>query len=128
MASFVYIQSESQLWTVGHYDGAGKFQPESDHSTPQLAGARVAELNGGNGTADLERAPAGGTLKDLISDLFTTAEGSEGTLESMQGTLEGLTGPAGRIADALEALVKLTERSTVALERMQDHAQFGPGW
>jgi hypothetical protein len=75
-----------------------------------------------------EDPPATTPLEDLISDIFTTAEGSESTLESIQGTLEGLTEPAGRIADALEALVKLSERSTVALERMQDHAQFGPGW
>jgi hypothetical protein len=67
-------------------------------------------------------------IADTVGDLFTIAEGSESTLESIQGTLEGLTEPAGRIADALEALVKLSERSTVALERMQDHAQFGPGW
>ena len=51
--SWVYIQSERgdyPLWTVGHYDPAGKWQPESDHGTAEEAAARVRELNGG--TAD----------------------------------------------------------------------------
>lgn len=29
MAEFVYIRSEPQLWTVGFYDPAGKWHPES---------------------------------------------------------------------------------------------------
>lgn len=46
--SFIYIQSEPELWTVGHYDPKGTFIPESDHSTPGEAGGRVGFLNGGN--------------------------------------------------------------------------------
>lgn len=67
-------------------------------------------------------------IADATGDLFTIAEGCEKILTDMRDSLEGPNSPAGRIADALEALVKLSERSTVALERMQDHAQFGPGW
>jgi hypothetical protein len=48
--AFVYIQSERQLWTVGHYDGNGKFQPESDHGSPDAAAARAVALNGGGPT------------------------------------------------------------------------------
>lgn len=44
---FVYIQSEKQLWTVGHYEPGGKFIPESDHDTTESAAARVHFLNGG---------------------------------------------------------------------------------
>ena len=44
---YVYIQSEPNLWTVGHYDGKGKFYPESDHDTPKEAAERVHWLNGG---------------------------------------------------------------------------------
>lgn len=43
-----YIQSEPGLWTVGHYDPQGKWQPESDHGSTDAAAARVHFLNGGN--------------------------------------------------------------------------------
>lgn len=45
--SYVYIRSEPSLWTVGFYDPAGKWQPESDHDSADEAAARVAALNGG---------------------------------------------------------------------------------
>jgi len=45
---YVYIRSEPQLWTVGHYSPDGKFDPESDHGTPDDAAKRVRYLNGGN--------------------------------------------------------------------------------
>lgn len=44
--NFVYIKSEPKLWTVGFYDPAGKFQPDSDHDTKQAAARRVCQLNG----------------------------------------------------------------------------------
>jgi len=43
---YVYIQSESQLWTVGFYDPKGNWHPESDHDSPQSAAERVRYLNG----------------------------------------------------------------------------------
>ncbi|MFA5379997.1 MAG: hypothetical protein WC455_29825 [Dehalococcoidia bacterium] len=53
---YVYIQSEKagsdkdgswgDLFTVGFYDLAGKWQPESDHANPEDAAKRVAYLNG----------------------------------------------------------------------------------
>jgi hypothetical protein len=46
--SYVYIQSEHQLWTVGFYDADGKWQPESDHDFREEAAERVHWLNGGN--------------------------------------------------------------------------------
>lgn len=44
---WVYIRSEPGLWTVGHYDSSGRWQPESDHGSPDEAVARVHYLNGG---------------------------------------------------------------------------------
>ena len=46
MASFVYLKSEPQLWTVGFYDPSGKWHSESDHDTKEEAAKRVAYLNG----------------------------------------------------------------------------------
>lgn len=46
---WVYIQSETGVWTVGHYDSGGKFVPESDHSSAEDAAGRVHYLNGGAG-------------------------------------------------------------------------------
>lgn len=44
---WVYIRSESELYTVGFYDPDGKWHPESDHGTAEAAAARVHYLNGG---------------------------------------------------------------------------------
>lgn len=43
--SYVYIKTEPQLWTVGFYKPNGEFEPESDHSSPVDAAARVLYLN-----------------------------------------------------------------------------------
>jgi hypothetical protein len=48
MASYVYLKSEPQLWTVGFYDPSGKWHSESDHNTKEEAANRVAFLNGKN--------------------------------------------------------------------------------
>lgn len=45
--NYVYIRSEPWLYTVGFYDPAGKWHPESDHETAEAAAARVHYLNGG---------------------------------------------------------------------------------
>lgn len=47
---YVYLHSEPNLFTVGFYDPTGKWQPESDHATAELAAVRVAFLNGGSVT------------------------------------------------------------------------------
>lgn len=44
---YVYIRSEPSLWTVGFYGPDGKWEPESDHASPDDAAARVHYLNGG---------------------------------------------------------------------------------
>lgn len=43
---YVYIRSEPNLYTVGFYKPNGKWEPESDHNSPELAAQRVAWLNG----------------------------------------------------------------------------------
>ncbi len=45
---YVYIKSESCLWTVGFYSPDGKWNPESDHNTKESASQRVHYLNGGH--------------------------------------------------------------------------------
>lgn len=43
---YVYIRSESCLWTVGFYGPNDQWFPESDHGSPEEAAKRVAYLNG----------------------------------------------------------------------------------
>lgn len=45
---FVYVRSEANLWTVGHYTPSGGWIAESDHGTAAEAAERVHWLNGGN--------------------------------------------------------------------------------
>lgn len=44
---WLYRSSEPGLWTVGHYDANGRWQPESDHNSAERAARRVHWLNGG---------------------------------------------------------------------------------
>jgi hypothetical protein len=44
---YVYIRSEPNLWTVGHYTPDGKWVAESDYDSREAAAARVHYLNGG---------------------------------------------------------------------------------
>ena len=43
---YTYINSESGLWTTGHYLPDGKWCPESDHNSPHDAHMRATHLNG----------------------------------------------------------------------------------
>ncbi|GAC1611119.1 MAG: hypothetical protein NVS3B3_21540 [Aquirhabdus sp.] len=45
--SYVYIQSEPNLYTVGFYDPSGNWWPDSDFSSKEDARKRVHYLNGG---------------------------------------------------------------------------------
>lgn len=45
--TWVYIQSEPSLYTVGFYKPNGEWESESDHDTRELAAKRVHYLNGG---------------------------------------------------------------------------------
>jgi hypothetical protein len=44
--SYVYVQSEPGLWTVGFYRPDGRWESESDHNSRTDAADRVAWLNG----------------------------------------------------------------------------------
>lgn len=44
--SYVYVQSEPNLWTVGFYDPNGTWNTDSDHDIQEEAAKRVAYLNG----------------------------------------------------------------------------------
>lgn len=45
--TWVYIQSEPGLWTVGFYGPNGSWNTDSDHGKREEAAARVHFLNGG---------------------------------------------------------------------------------
>jgi hypothetical protein len=45
---YVYCEIELGLWTVGFYDPAGEWHPESDHASSEEAAKRVHWLNGGS--------------------------------------------------------------------------------
>lgn len=55
MTTYVYIQTEPSLWTVGFYTPAGKWEPDSDHDSPSKAAERVHCLNGGDDQHQITR-------------------------------------------------------------------------
>jgi len=50
--TWVYINSEPGLWTVGFYDPAGRWHTDEDYPNKQMAADRVHYLNGGNVTTN----------------------------------------------------------------------------
>lgn len=44
---YIYIQTDTQQWTVGFYNPSDEFIPESDWATKEEAANRVHYLNGG---------------------------------------------------------------------------------
>jgi hypothetical protein len=44
---YVYIRSESALWTAGFYRPDGTWEPDSDHGSTEDAARRVVSLDGG---------------------------------------------------------------------------------
>lgn len=70
--SNVYKQTESKLWTSGHYAPSGEFFPNRDHGTDDEAASFVHYLNGGNVEPDL---PAIFVSRELGSDLWTVTTG-----------------------------------------------------
>jgi len=45
--TWVYLNSEPGLWTVGFYTPEGVWHPDSDYNSREEAAARVRWLNGG---------------------------------------------------------------------------------
>lgn len=82
--SWVYIESEHNLYTVGFYDPAGVWHSDSDHSDREEAATRVHYLNGGEGAprpaaghnrGDKGRMELSQMLKLYTSDNCTTCDG-----------------------------------------------------
>jgi len=44
--NWVYVRSESQLWTVGFYSPDGEWHPDTDWDSKEEAAKRVHYLNG----------------------------------------------------------------------------------
>jgi len=96
---YVYLRSESNLYTVGFYEPDGKWQPESDHRSPEDAAARVHFLNGGTECGQHDR------------DAKILAEAQEGMLLHLKAAFHCLrsyefgnsaTEPAKDVADRIK--------------------------
>lgn len=73
-----YIQTESQLWTVGTgsvYDKT--WTPESDHDTPKSAAQRCVFLNGNGAQSDSEMQSQIDALLVAIRDLTERVDALE---------------------------------------------------
>jgi hypothetical protein len=76
--SYVYIRTETELWTVGHYSPDGTWHTDSDHGDKETAAERVMQLNGDGPTAKLE---------DTVSELQTRIDGLEDRLADLEGEI-----------------------------------------
>jgi len=120
--SYVYIQTEPRLWTVGERvkpgTGSGPardFLPESDHGSPGEAAARVRHLNGGTDPAPV---PQPGRVREVMDRLLA---GAGRSYEQMAG-------------DGLELAQLLRETPAPALTGAWEHPaperdeRFGLTW
>jgi hypothetical protein len=65
--SYVYINSEPGVWTVGFHTLDGKWKAESDHPSAKAAAERVIDLNGGRTVA---QAPTAGVVRLRAKSVF----------------------------------------------------------
>ncbi|MGW0058093.1 hypothetical protein [Nocardia nova] len=65
---YSYMRTETELWTVGHYDPEGKWIPESDHGSSEEAADRVVLLNGG--TPPNRAAATTGDVGDRLAEIL----------------------------------------------------------
>ena len=74
--SYVYIRG-ADCYTVGHYNPANRWIPESDHENAEAAAERCAFLNGG---AELRAARALERIAGELERLNTNVNGLRETL------------------------------------------------
>lgn len=101
---YVYEKTEPDVWTVGHYDPAGKWVSESDHSTRAEAAQRVCTMNGG-GVIFVERPadPKPSTASLVVAELRRLSKATRGQPVSID--VETWMGKAG--ADEVEVTWKV---------------------
>ncbi len=77
--SYVVKNFEPGLWTVGHYQPDGKFDPEADYTDQVAAGQRAHFLNGGTSAALTQERDR---LAKQLADLRTSLDYAAGQWES----------------------------------------------
>lgn len=97
--SYVYRRSEEDLWTVGFYDPAGHWQPESDHPTASAAAFRVHWLNGGRPASQNDEASRG--IRHALWVLAKEAISAEPSHDGM-----------ARVTTLILELLELTEKES----------------
>ncbi len=102
--SYVYRKTERSpgLWTVGHWQPDGRWEPESDHSTEEEAAERARWLNGG------------------ASPNPVVTPGPRTIVFEVSG--EALSAPG----NSFELLVQLWPGETPTVALRQDHGTWGP--
>ncbi|BAW08731.1 conserved hypothetical protein [Nocardia seriolae] len=81
----MYLRTEPQLWTVGHYTPNGDWMPESDHDSTTAAAQRVSVLNGGGNTVDVaELIKERDDLKDQCKELLDQVQCLQWDLGALQ--------------------------------------------
>lgn len=99
---YVVRISEPGLWTVGFYDPAGKWHPESDHASGEEAHNRAAYLNGRQEPVEAD-ADGGGLATCANLREWYAGLAMQGLLGSgrVDGTALGLSARAFAIADGM---------------------------
>ncbi|MQY22673.1 hypothetical protein [Nocardia macrotermitis] len=82
---FVYLRTETELWTVGFYWPDGSWEPESDHGSKDAAAQRVTILNGEDLTVHMaELIKERDELKDQNRELLDQVQCLQWDLGALQ--------------------------------------------
>lgn len=109
--TWVFKQTEPELWTVGHYyesrDGQ-KWEPDTDHGSPEEAAARVHYLNGGRSPDETLVTRQMRALADRVRSMCADFDGA--LAEHEQGLIANRASVihlAGKLSDLAGDLARL---------------------
>jgi len=135
--SYVYIQTEPRLWTVGFYAPDGSWHTDTDHGSKQEAAAQVRYLNGGELSPYYEGAIriAVNALRDgydpeyrrgvvnVIAELFPVIEQTvDERMTTVSASIDAALTPGGEVTEAERMYDVADDYETATLDALRQRA------
>lgn len=104
MSGYVYIRSEPELWTTGHYAPDGTWVPESDHESVRHAAERAAYLNGYSNSPAYDLVAHMRRQIDFSIRAFGPGERSQGVIDHIRKELKEIEAAPGEVEEWIDVV------------------------